>query len=112
MAKVNKKRAVKQSQGLPSKEQILTSPTNVDTVPAQINGVDGSPQSPAALTEGEFVFSLPAIIALGEGDYDTGLKLLEEMHTQLQAVGDKMVGELQGEGQGGGLSGAADLGAI
>lgn len=104
MARIDKKEAVARSQGLPTKEQLLTSPQNVDTVPAQINGVDGSPQAPAALTEGEFVFSLPAIIALGEGNYDEGLAVLEELHESLRQVGVPMVEQMQ---QGQGLAAAA-----
>lgn len=90
MANINKKAAVAKSVGLPTKEQILTSPENVDRVPAQIQNQDGS-TAPAALTEGEFVFSIPSIIALGEGDYDQGLALLTQMHDELRAIGDQMV---------------------
>lgn len=100
MADVYKAGMVKNMTGLPTKEQILTSPENNDTIPAQIQNVEGEPVAPAALTEGEFVFSLPAIIALGEGDYDTGLQMLEQMHLELQAIGDQMVAEMQGGGQG------------
>lgn len=97
MAKVNKKEAIAKSQGLPTKEQILTAESNTDTIPTRIKGVRGDDQGPAALTEGEFVFSLPAIIALGEGDYNTGIQTLEEIHTQLKSVGDKLVAQMQGE---------------
>ena len=107
MAKVNKKQAIKRSSGLPSKEQILSAPENTDTVPAQIYGQDGALQSPAALTEGEFVFSIPSIVALGEGEYDKGLELLTQMHEELMAAGDQMLEEING---GGGLSGASQLG--
>jgi hypothetical protein len=101
MATLNKKAIIKKVNGLPTKEQLLTSPQNIDTVPAVINNSDGS-TAPAALTQGEFVFSLPAIIALGEGDYDAGLAMLEDMHTQLRTVGDQMLSEMNA---GKGLSG-------
>ena len=92
MANVNKKKAVKQATGMPSKEQVMTSPFNRDTLSASIQSPDGT-ESPAALTEGEFVFSLPAIIALGEGDYDTGLQTLTGIHEELKAAGKGMLGE-------------------
>lgn len=92
MARVNKKNTVKRQQGLPSTQELMmTSDANVDRVPAQINSVEGSPQAPAALTEGEFVFSLPAIIALGNGDYEEGVSLLDEIHTELRTVGEQLL---------------------
>lgn len=90
MANINKKRMVKQSRGLPTKEQLLTSEMNNDKIPAQIQNGDGS-QTPAALTEGEFVFSVPAIIALGEGNHDAGIAMLTKIHDELSAVGGEMV---------------------
>ena len=93
MATINKKRMIQKATGLPSKEEILTAPKNTDTVPAMIQSPDGQPQGPAKLTEGEFVFSLPAIIALGEGDYDQGLSILEELHTELHDKGVEMLSE-------------------
>lgn len=92
MANINKPRAIKMATGLPTKEQIMTAPQNVDTVPASIDG-----ETPAALTEGEFVFSLPAIIALGEGNYDQGLQLITQMHDELREVGVPMVEQMQQE---------------
>lgn len=92
MANINKKSTVSKATGLPSKEQMLTAPQNSDTIPAVINQQNGQ-QAPAKLTEGEFVFSLPAIIALGEGDYDTGASLLEQMHQELKSVGEQMLGQ-------------------
>lgn len=96
MARINKKEAVAVSQGLPTKQAIL-SDSRGDTVPAQIvSPTDGTPQSPAALTEGEFVFSIPAIIALGQGDYEAGVSMLEEMHTELRQLGEGMIAPQQG----------------
>lgn len=69
--------------GLPSQDQML-SPENFDTVPAVVRSKDGTEEAPAALTEGEFVFSVPAIIALGEGDYNKGAQLLERIHETLR----------------------------
>jgi hypothetical protein len=80
---VNTKEVSKGLAGLPSVDQML-SPENFDRVPAVVRSQDGSKETPAALTEGEFVFSVPAIIALGEGDYDKGLQLLEQIHDVLR----------------------------
>jgi hypothetical protein len=98
MARVPKRSAVKQAVGLPSKEQIMTAPQNTDTIPAVIHGQNGAPQQPAALTEGEFVFSLPAIIALGEGNYDEGLAILTQMHDQLKEEGKAFLAEQNNQG--------------
>jgi len=95
MAKINKKEVIAKQQGLPTKEQILTAPANTDKVPAHIQGMDGSPKGPAALTEGEFVWSIPAIVALGQGSYDEGVGILEQMHGELRLLGEEMLGELE-----------------
>lgn len=98
MAKINKKRAITQASGLPSKEQILTSPLNNDTLTASIESTDGTSQ-PARLTEGEFVISIPAIIGMGEGDYDLGLERFTQLHDELRQIGQAIMDE-----QGSGLS--------
>lgn len=105
MANINKKEAVSQAVGLPTKEQMLTSPANRDTLSAKIQNTDGT-ETPAALTEGEFVFAVPAIIALGEGDYDQGVQLLTQLHEELRNKGDMMMAESQPPQQQG-LAGAA-----
>ena len=92
MANINKSKAVRQATGLPTKEDILTSPMNNDNLTASIKAPDGR-EAPAMLTEGEFVFSVPAIIALGEGDYDTGAQMLTGIHEQLRQVGNSMMGQ-------------------
>lgn len=56
-----------------------------DTVPATVSDQEGQPVGQAQLSEGEFVFSVPAIIALGEGDYEVGLQTLETIHEELRA---------------------------
>ncbi len=104
MAKINKKQAVKRSQGLPT-AQALASHAMGDQVPAQIQTADGG-AAPAALTEGEFVWSIPAITALGKGNYEEGIALLEQLHTELQGVGEQMMQEMKQQPQQG-LAGAA-----
>lgn len=64
--------------------QALLAVGQADTVPATVTDSKGVPQGSAKLSEGEFVFSVPAIVALGEGDYETGLKTLEAVHNQLR----------------------------
>ena len=91
MAKINKSKAVKQATGLPTKEQMLMSPANNDPLMASIKQSDGT-EAPARLSEGEFVFSVPAIIALGEGSHEQGIQMLTEIHDELRA----MSGEPQG----------------
>ena len=93
MARIPKKAAVTRALGLPSKEQMLLSPENTDKVPAHVSSPEGQPMGPAALTEGEFVFSIPAIIGLGDGNYEQGLSILTEMHDQLKAEGEALAGE-------------------
>ena len=80
---VNTKEVAKGLAGLPSAEQML-SPENFDTVPAVVRSQDGSKESPAALTEGEYVLSVPAIIALGDGDYNKGAEMIEQIHSMLR----------------------------
>jgi hypothetical protein len=80
---VNKKELARGLAGLPSVDQML-SPENFDRVPAVVRSQDGSKETPAALTEGEYVFSVPAILALGEGDYNKGADLLEHVHSLLR----------------------------
>lgn len=81
MANIDKKQVIQQQQGLPTKEQLMMHPeVNKDTVPAM-------------LTENEFVFSVPSIIALGEGNYEQGLQILETLHSQLKTVGEQMAGQ-------------------
>jgi len=96
MAKVNKKQAVKQQQGLPTLDAIMTHQGG-DNVPATVQGQDGT-QAPAALTEGEFVFSIPSIVALGQGDYDEGMAMLEQMHEELRVIGEQMITDMTGTG--------------
>lgn len=69
-----------------------------DTVPAVIDSKDGTPPSPAALSEGEFVFSVPAIVALGEGDYEVGLSTLESVHNELREKAKEYTGKMGLEG--------------
>ena len=96
MANVNKKKHVTKHLGLPSKEALMTSPMKEDTLLAKSEPLQGGLEATdIRLTEGEFVFSLPSIIALGEGDYDTGLETLTQMHDQLKLMGEELLQQQQ-----------------
>jgi hypothetical protein len=88
---VNTQAVAKGLAGLPSVEEMLQ-PDNFDTVPAVVRSKDGKTEQQAALTEGEFVFSVPAIIALGGGDYEKGITMLEQIHNQLREESKKYIG--------------------
>lgn len=94
MAKVNKKAAVSEQVGLPTLGAAMMHQQG-DQVPATMQTANGE-QAPAALTEGEFVFSIPAIIALGEGDYQAGIMMLEELHQELKGLGESYMSEGMG----------------
>ncbi len=96
MSKINKPGVVKQIKGLPSKASILgldgyakggLLAAGGDDVPAQITDDKGNPLSPASIKEGEFVFSVDAIVGAGNGDYDKGLELITQLHDQLRQRG-------------------------
>lgn len=102
MANINKPEVIKQIKGLPTKSSILgldgyqkggLLAAGGDDVPAQITGKDGNPIEPAMLKEGEYVFSIEAILGAGQGDYDKGLELIDQIHKQLQAEGQKLNGQ-------------------
>ena len=94
MAKVNKPRAIKEATGL---NKGLALAAGGDNVPAVIQDANGAPVEPAAIKEGEIIFSVEAVIGAGEGDYDKGAQLLLELHDQLKAIGTEIT---QGGGQG------------
>lgn len=80
------------SLGLPTRQDLLLQKGQADTVPAVIQSQDPKvPDSPAKLSEGEYVISVPAIIALGEGDYDKGLALLDKVHQELRQKGAEII---------------------
>lgn len=69
--------------GLMPQDELLKK-KNFDKTPAVVRSQDHSKEQPAALTEGEYVFSIPAIIALGEGDMKRGLMMLDAIHNMLR----------------------------
>jgi hypothetical protein len=94
MANINKYQAVKSMTGMPSKGSILAS--GGDNVPAMITDQSGNPQAPAAIKEGEIIFSVPAVVGAGQGDFDKGAELLLELHEQLKAIGEGILQEQAG----------------
>ena len=77
--------------GLPKNKDEILKIGRADDVPALIDG-----QQPAALSQGEYVFSVPSILALGKGDYETGLKMLDDLHQQLRIEGQQYLQEGKG----------------
>lgn len=88
MARISKKRILQKGLGLPTKEEIMTQ--GGDDTPAVIQDQMGNPVAPAALKEGEIVFSVEAIIGAGQGDYDQGAKFLLELHDELKRIGEEL----------------------
>lgn len=102
MARVNKKQAVKNKVGLGNLDPrgaLLAE--GGDNIQANIVSPQGEPVAPAALKEGEVVFSIPAIIGAGQGDYDKGLEIITALHDELKQHGEQMLqqGSLADEGQ-------------
>src|ERR1035437_8958112 len=61
-----------------------------DNIPAQVTDQQGNVQGPAAIKQGEIVFSVESIIGAGNGDYNKGAQLLLGLHDKLQAHGDAL----------------------
>jgi hypothetical protein len=66
-----------------------------DNVPAQINSGDGSPATPAALSEGEFVIPADVVSLLGQGNTDAGAQLLNDLISKVR----KQVGAPMAKGE-------------
>lgn len=96
MGRVNKVAAVKAMTGMPTKGSILAS--GGDNVPAMVTSQSGTPQAPAAIKEGEIIFSVPAVLGAGQGDFDKGAEMLLELHEQLKAIGEQFLAQEQGIG--------------
>lgn len=94
MAKINKTQTIKNSLGLgnlPAESASMAQ--GGDNIRAQITTPQGEPIAPAALKEGEIVFSIPAIIAAGNGDYAHGAEVITELHDRLKAMGEQLLQE-------------------
>ena len=96
MANINKGAAIRNMTGMPTKGSILAS--GGDNVPDMVTDQSGTPQSPAAIKEGEIIFSVPAVIGAGQGDFDKGSEILLEIHEQLKAMGEQFLAEQGGGG--------------
>jgi hypothetical protein len=84
--------------GLPNKQDLLLQKGTADDVPAEVTTLSGEKGQPVQVSEGEYVFSMPAIIGLGQGNYEEGLALLEQIHS---AMYEKGVSLLDQQGIGG-----------
>ena len=87
---INSNEVAKGLAGLPSVEKML-SPEHFDNQPAIVRSMDGTKESPAALTEGEIVISIPAIIAMGKGDFNVGAQKLTQLHDLLREESKKYI---------------------
>lgn len=83
---MNSKDVTKRMVGLPSPEQMVSG-QNTDNLDATIVDPSTGEEGPATLTEGEYVFDVPSIIGIGDGDYETGLQKLQQIHQALQQKG-------------------------
>lgn len=92
MAKINKKQAIKNEIGLGNLDpQGAVLNQGGDNIQAQVISPEGQPIAPAALKEGEVVFSIPAIIGAGNGEYEKGLELITALHDELKMVGEQVL---------------------
>lgn len=82
--------------GLPNKSDMLLEKGRADDVDGQMNTVDAQ-KEPIQVSEGEFIWSVPAIMGLGGGDYEEGLMMLEELHNEMYSIGNTLI-EQQGLG--------------
>lgn len=73
----------------PSKGAVLAQ--GGDNVPAMVHSASGTPEAPAAIKEGEIIFSVPAVIGAGNGDYDKGAKILLALHKRFKAHGEMLL---------------------
>lgn len=89
---MNTKNVTKQILGLPTKEQMVSG-ENTDNLSAAIVDPETGEKAPASLTEGEYVFDVPSIIGLGNGDYQTGLQKLQQIHKALQQKGTQLMSQ-------------------
>lgn len=89
---VNRDKVAKVMSGLPTREQMISG-TDGDNLSAAITNPETGQSEPAALREGEYVFDIPSIIGLGEGDYEAGLQKLQTIHGALREKGLSLVGE-------------------
>lgn len=95
---VNPKDVLKKRTGLPTKEEMLAG-ENTDNLMASIENPNTGKEAPASLTQGEYVFDIPSIIGLGQGDYNAGLKKLQQVHQMLQQRGKQFMAQQQQQTQ-------------
>ena len=62
-----------------------------DNVPAMVHDQSGTPMAPAALKQGEIVFSVEAVVGAGNGDYNKGAEILLALHEKLKQHGAELL---------------------
>lgn len=95
MARINKPDTIKQMTGLGQLDpKSIAMAQGGDDIQAKIIPQQ-TQQEPmqAALKEGEIVFSIPAIIGAGEGDYDAGSEFILALHDKLRSLGEQLLQE-------------------
>jgi len=86
------KSALTSALGLPARQDLLLQKGQADDIPATVTDPHtGTPKGQVLISEGEFVFSMPAIIALGKGNYDQGLAILDALHEKLKEEAPKYI---------------------
>lgn len=98
MANVRKPQAIRGATGMNSKgpgpmpmadAQALAG--GGDNVAAMVHDQSGTPQAPAALKQGEIVFSVESVVGAGNGDYNKGAQMLMQLHQHLKEIGTQFL---------------------
>lgn len=99
MANVRKPQAIRAATGMNSSSGLGSMPLEHaqmlagggDNVPAMVHDQSGTPQAPAALKQGEIVFSVEAVVGAGNGDYNKGAEILLALHERLKQHGTELL---------------------
>lgn len=97
MANVRKPQAIRAATGMNSTQGAMPMAhaqalaAGGDNVPAMVHDQSGTPQQPAALKQGEIVFSVEAVVGAGNGDFNKGSQLLLALHDKLKAHGTELL---------------------
>lgn len=98
MASVKKPQAIRAATGMNSTKpspmplaQAQSLAGGGDNVNAMIHDQSGTPQQPAALKQGEIVFSVEAVVGAGNGDYNAGAQMLLQLHEKLKQAGEQFL---------------------
>lgn len=98
MAHINKVNMIRNLTGMNSHghQKGIALAAGPDNIPAMIHNQQGIPVQPAAIKQGEIIFSVEAVIGAGNGDYDKGSKFLLALHEKLKQHGEQIAQQSQG----------------